>query len=78
MTSYARTGKVNQKWSIVYVDKAAKEITKGMNKRGFYVNRPFFIVSKMWMNRVVSVAGGWNLVIQRRKDNDKRQVWTFD
>ena len=46
--------------------------------RGLYVNRPFMIVSRMWMNRVVSVAGGWNLVIQTRKDNEKRQQWIFD
>jgi len=78
VTSYARTGKVNQQWSIIYVDKASKEITKGLNKRGFYVNRPFMIVSRMWMNRVISVAGGNNLVIQTRKDNEKRQMWRFD
>jgi len=44
-----------------------------MNKnRGLYVNRPFYIVSRMWMNRVITVGGGWNLVIQSRTANDKR------
>jgi len=78
-TSAAKTGKTQQKWRIIYLDQRSKEMTKGMNmNRGLYVNRPFMIVSRMWMNRVVSVAGGWNLVIQTRKDNDKRQQWVFD
>jgi hypothetical protein len=42
------------------------------------VNKPFYIVSRMWMNRVITVAGGWNLVIQSRTANDKRQMWVFD
>jgi len=36
------------------------------------------IVSRMWLNRVATVAGGWNLVIQTRKDNDKRQQWVYN
>jgi hypothetical protein len=50
-----------------------------MNKnRGLYVNRPFMIVSRMWMNRVISVQGNWNVVIESRVDNNKRQQWVFD
>ena len=30
---------------------------------GFFINRPFYIVSKMWMQRVIEVSGGRNLVI---------------
>jgi hypothetical protein len=30
------------------------------------------------MERVISVAGGNNLVIQDRVDNNKRQIWIFD
>jgi hypothetical protein len=40
------TGKANQKWTVLYVDKAAKTETKGLNEEfGFYINRPFYLVS---------------------------------
>jgi hypothetical protein len=55
-----------------------------MNRnRGLYVNRPFMIVSRMWMNRVIYVGGSWNLMLQTRKpfennDASRRQQWVFD
>jgi len=40
----------NQRWKIVYVDKAEKIRTKGFNKEfGFHINRPFYIRSRMPM-----------------------------
>jgi hypothetical protein len=40
----------NQRWKIIYVDKAQKLRTKGFNKEfGFHINRPFYIRSRMPM-----------------------------
>jgi hypothetical protein len=46
-------GKVNQRWRIIYVDSKQDQV-KGLNKDfGFFINRPFYIVSKMPMGRVI-------------------------
>jgi len=43
-------GAENQRWQIIYVDKADKIRTKGFNKEfGFHINRPFYIRSRMPM-----------------------------
>lgn len=77
--TWTQHNKANQRWKIVYLDKKEREPTKGLNEEwGMYINRPFYIQSRMFMNRVVSVAGGWNLVIQNRVNGDKRQLWFFD
>jgi len=74
----AKTGKTNQRWNIKYIDEMGNRTTKGFNKeRGLYINRPFYIESKLWLQRVISVAGGKNLVIQSRTDK-KHQQWYFD
>jgi hypothetical protein len=53
-----------KRWKIVYLKDKEEDATEGLNKnRGIYINRPFYIVSRMWMNRVITVAGGKNLVI---------------
>jgi hypothetical protein len=45
---------------------------KGMNQDfGFFINRPFYIVSMMWMNRVIQVVGDDNLVIATRELDNK-------
>jgi len=46
--------------------------------RGLYVNRPFYVVSRMWMNRVITYSTSHTMLIQSRKANDKRQMWRFD
>jgi hypothetical protein len=82
VTSNNKNGKIHQEWRIVYIDARDKEITKGMDvSRGMYVNRPFFIVSRMWMNRVMSVHSNWAVLIKSRVDpkaDKNRQVWTYD
>jgi hypothetical protein len=36
----------NQRWKIIYLDKAAATETKGLNEEfGFHINRPFYLVS---------------------------------
>jgi diphthamide synthase (EF-2-diphthine--ammonia ligase) len=42
----AATNGLNQKWKVIYMDKAAKTETKGLNEEfGFHINRPFYLVS---------------------------------
>jgi len=54
-----------QKWKILYEDKAEKAKTKGMNTDfGMEINRPFFIVSKMFGERVIECIGANNLVLR--------------
>ena len=51
-------GGVGQKWSVLYLDKAGKLETKGLNEEfGFYINRPFYIVSELPFNRVAEMSG---------------------
>ena len=47
---------INQQWNIVYVDEQKPEPTKGQMspKWGFIVERPFYIVSEMKSNRVLT------------------------
>lgn len=55
-----------------------KEKVKGMNKNfGFEVNKPFYVVSKMWMGRVLEVVGGRNIVIRTRSTRSS-QLFYFD
>lgn len=63
-----KTG-ANQRWRIVYVDTVSDQ-TKGLNKDfGFFVNRPFYIRSRLSMHRIAECAGS-NVDLRRwRKDN---------
>jgi len=50
-------GKINQQWDLIYVDEYPDEPTKGqLNKEfGFYVERPFHIVSQMKEGRYLEM-----------------------
>jgi len=73
------TNQKSQRWRILYVDERAKDATSGTNKhRNLVINKPFYIQSRLWMERVIQVQGGKNLVIATRKDNAKEQMWVFD
>jgi hypothetical protein len=51
-------GGVNQRWNVIYLDKAKKIETKGLNEEfGFHINRPFYIVSELPFNRVLEMHG---------------------
>jgi hypothetical protein len=68
-----------QKWKLLYADKAKPVQMKGLNKKfGLEVNRPFFIVSKMWMNRVAECVGASNIVIKTLVRTNKGQQFYFD
>lgn len=50
----ARRNSANQKWKVVYADTVKAEATKGLNARyGFFVNRPFVLLSQLPMNRML-------------------------
>jgi hypothetical protein len=44
--------------------------TKGLNEEfGFYINRPFYIVSELPFNRVAESPGANNVVLKRWRKN---------
>jgi hypothetical protein len=72
-------GNKNQRWKVIYLDKAAKTETKGLNEEfGFHINRPFYIVSELPMNRVAEMLGGANMVLKRWRKNVRQQQFWFD
>jgi hypothetical protein len=69
----------NQRWSIVYVDKAKKEPTTGLNKEyGFHIGRPFYLVSRLPMKRVAELHGATHMRLNRYRVNTKTQQFFFD
>jgi hypothetical protein len=70
---------LNQQWDIVYADDMEAEPKKGqLNKDfGFYVQRPFYIVSQMAQRRYLDAVDGRNIVI-KTPNSYKSQVWFFD
>jgi hypothetical protein len=76
---YHRHNKINQRWRIVYMDKAGKRPTKGRDtKFGFSINRPFYIRSRLPMKRVAELVGS-NVVLRRWNNGRKRQqTFNFD
>jgi hypothetical protein len=63
----------NQRWKVLYVDKAEKTETKGLNEEfGFYINRPFYLVSELPFNRVAEMLGGTNMVLKRWRNNQRQ------
>jgi len=76
---WKRTGGTNQKWNVLYLDKGPKRETKGLNEEfGFYINRPFYMVSELPFNRVAEMLGGTNMVLKRWRKNTRQQQFWFD
>jgi len=64
--AWKRHGGANQRWKVVYVDKAEKESTTGLNKEfGFICSRPFYLRSRLPMKRVAEAIGANNLALKR-------------
>jgi hypothetical protein len=64
----------NQRWNVVYLDKAKKVPTDGFDEDfGFHRNRAFYIVSRMPMNRVAQAHGNSNIQLNRWRKNTKAQ-----
>jgi hypothetical protein len=74
-----KANNANQRWKIIYLDKAEKVRTKGFNKEfGFHINRPFYIRSRMPMQRVIECHGANNVWLKRWRKNTTAQQWYFD
>jgi hypothetical protein len=74
-----RTGKTQQLWKIVYLDKKEAEITKGLHPDfGMHCSRPFYLVSRLPMKRVAEMHGGTNIVLKRYVKNRLAQRFSFD
>jgi hypothetical protein len=73
-----RNGKVHQRWRIIYVDEYEKEPTKGqLNKKfGLYVERDFYVVSKLPSGRYLDLINNRNFVI-KTPNGRRTQVWYF-
>jgi hypothetical protein len=69
----------NQRWRVIYVDKSTAMKSKGYSSRfGFYINRPFYIRSRMPMRRVAESISGSRIVIKRWIKNRAAQRFWFD
>jgi len=76
---WKRHNGANQRWKIVYLDKAEAVASKGLNSDfGFHIERPFYIVSKMPMKRVAEVVGGRNIVLKSLVRGRNTQQFYFD
>lgn len=73
-----RTNKVNQQWTIVYVDEDKPEPKKGQYNQdfGFYVMRPFYIQSQTAGARFLTLMGS-NVVISAQT-GEANQKFYFD
>ena len=79
--AYKKNGSKAQSWRIVYTTDAEKYQEKGLNKeRGIHVNRPFYIVSKMYMERCVEAVGAADLRLRtmRYAGSGKPQTFFLD
>jgi hypothetical protein len=69
----------NQQWNVLYLDQANKTRTDGLNKNfGWEINRPFYMVSRLPMKRVVEAVGANNMVIKRYVKGRLGQQFFFD
>jgi len=56
---------INQYWKIIYLDEKDEEPTEGLNDYyGFYINRPFIMISRLNQERVIENFGGENLLLK--------------
>jgi hypothetical protein len=71
-----------QRWRIVYTDAMGDQAydKKGTldNDFGFVALEPFYLRSKLPMERVVECVGASNSVIKKWYKNRKAQQWRFD
>jgi hypothetical protein len=79
VTVTRRTNTIYQRFKIVYVDRATKDITKGMDSNfGFHINRPFYLRSRLPMKRVAEVVGTDIRLRRYTTSRVKQQMYTFD
>jgi hypothetical protein len=75
---HGNNGGQNQMWNVIYLDQNKIE-TKGLNEEfGFYINRPFHMVSRLPLKRVIESIGANNMVIKRYTKGRLAQQFWFD
>jgi hypothetical protein len=76
--AWTRHGRINQQFDIVYADQWKRDPKKGeLNKDyGLYVDRTFFIVSRMKTGRYLDIINNRNIVIKTRNGR-RTQMWYF-
>jgi hypothetical protein len=68
-----------QKWKLLYVDLADPEPTKGLNKQfNFMINKPFFLQSKLYMNRVAECISNNYIRLRTLARKNQAQQFYFD
>jgi len=76
---HGKNGGSNQRWNVIYVDKAKPVPSKGYSDDfGFHINRPFYIVSELPFNRVAECVGANNVALKRWRKNVLGQQYYFD
>lgn len=76
---HKRQGGKNQKWQVQYIDTVKETQYKGMvGDFGFHARRPFYLRSRLPMQRVMECIGANNLTLRRWRKNTKAQQFTFD
>jgi hypothetical protein len=77
-----RNGNPSQRWRIVYTDNMGDQAydKKGTLDRdfGFIAMEPFYLKSRLPMERVVECVGANNAVIKKWAKGRKAQEWRFD
>jgi hypothetical protein len=56
---WKRHNGANQRWKVVYTDKAGPKATGMDGDFGFHINKPFYIVSRLPTNRVLDYNGSY-------------------
>jgi len=74
---YKRHNGANQRWKIIYTDKAGPKTTKGLDEDfGIHINRPFYIRSRLPTNRALEYNGSY-LYIKMWQMGKSQQQWVF-
>jgi len=69
----------NQKWKILYLDEKDKEPTSGLDEdSGLYLERPFYLISRLPKHRALTLSHGRYLRINDKKKNDPHQIFYLD
>ena len=74
--------RIQQTWQIVYEDTMVKENETGMTRFGFRAGKPFFVQSRMWLEKVWYCHDNAHLYIRDRLDKSnkmyQRNTWYYD
>jgi hypothetical protein len=69
----------NQRWAVVYTDKATKEATSGYSKEwGMWISRAFYIRSRLPMRRVAETVSTDVRLRRYHSGRSRQQTWRFD